>query len=98
MSSREVFLGPGEKRKLTLLAVDLAEGYKHGGGRSFPWREPGTPFHLTRNELEVANSRRDDWHLLRVWNFARRSQAFALRPPLEAHLDLLPTSFIARLQ
>ena len=43
MSSREVFLGSGEKRKLTLLAADLAEWYKHGGGRSFPWREPGTP-------------------------------------------------------
>ena len=31
-----------------------------------------SPFHITRNELAVAEARRDDWHLVRVWNFARQ--------------------------
>jgi hypothetical protein len=30
-----------------------------------------TPFHITRNELTVADERRDDWQLVRLWNFAR---------------------------
>lgn len=54
-----------------------------------------TPFHITRNELAVAEVRRDDWHLVRVWNFARVPKAFALRPPLEAHIELTATSFLA---
>jgi hypothetical protein len=57
-----------------------------------------TPFHVTRNELAVAEQRRDDWHLIRVWNFARRPRAFALRPPLEDHAELTPTSFLAALR
>jgi Domain of unknown function (DUF3883) len=56
-----------------------------------------TPFHITRNELAVAEARRDDWHLIRVWNFAREPKAFALRPPLEAHAELTATSFLASL-
>lgn len=54
-----------------------------------------TPFHLSRNECAVAEERRDDWHLLRLWNFAREPQAFAIRPPLERHLSLTPTSYLA---
>lgn len=57
-----------------------------------------TPFHITRNELEVAEARRDDWHLVRLWNFAREPQAFVLRPPLEAHIELTATSFRAGLK
>ena len=57
-----------------------------------------TPFHITRNELAVAAVRRDDWHLVRVWNFAREPKAFALRPPLEAHAELTATSFLASLR
>lgn len=57
-----------------------------------------TPFHLTRNEIAVAGERRDHWHLLRVWDFARAPRAFELRPPLEAHIDLTPTSFLAALR
>ncbi|MEE4211312.1 MAG: hypothetical protein V2I43_18840 [Parvularcula sp.] len=45
MSSPDTALGTGEKRKLTLLAADLADWYRQGGGRSFPWREPGTPLY-----------------------------------------------------
>jgi hypothetical protein len=57
-----------------------------------------TPFHISRNELAVADQRRDAWQLVRVWDFARRPQAFALRPPLQAHAELTATSFLAALR
>lgn len=57
-----------------------------------------TPFHITRNEMAVAEARREDWHLTRLWNFARQPSAFALRPPLNANVELTPTSFLASLR
>lgn len=54
-----------------------------------------TPFHITRNELAVAEAHRADWRLVRLWNFAREPRAFELRPPLEAHVSLIATSFQA---
>jgi Domain of unknown function (DUF3883) len=54
-----------------------------------------TPFHITRNELAVADARREDWRLVRLWNFAREPRAFELRPPLDAHVALMATSFQA---
>ena len=57
-----------------------------------------TPFHITRNELAVAEAQREEWQLLRVWNFARQPSAFALRPPLSAHVELAPTRFLASLR
>lgn len=57
-----------------------------------------TPFHISRNELEVANARRDDWYLFRLYEFARSPKAFELRPPLEAHVSLIATSFLASFQ
>ena len=57
-----------------------------------------TPFHISRNEIAVAESRSDDWHLMRVWNFAREPSAFALRPPLDTHVELTATSFLASLR
>ena len=54
-----------------------------------------TPFHITRNELEVAQERRSEWCLLRLWNFSREPKAFELYPPLEAHVALTPTTFQA---
>src|SRR5690606_21008465 len=54
-----------------------------------------TPFHISRNELAVADTNRDCWHLIRLWNFARDPKAFSIRPPLEAHVSLTPTSFSA---
>ena len=56
-----------------------------------------TPFHISRNELAVAETNRDTWHLVRLWNFAREPRAFSLRPPLERHVSLTPTSFLASL-
>jgi hypothetical protein len=57
-----------------------------------------TPFHITRNELAVAETRRNEWHLVRLWNFAREPKAFVLRPPLEEHVELTATSFLAGLR
>jgi hypothetical protein len=54
-----------------------------------------TPFQITRNELAVAEARREHWRLVRLWNFAREPRAFELRPPLEAHVSLMATSFQA---
>ena len=55
-----------------------------------------TPFHITRNELAVADRWPAAWHLLRLWNFVRKPKAFELRPPLDAHVTLIATSFEAR--
>lgn len=57
-----------------------------------------TPFHISRNELEVADERRDDWYLFRLYSFAREPKAFELRPPLDAHVSLLATNFQASFQ
>lgn len=54
-----------------------------------------TPFHISRNELDVAEERRDHWHLFRLHDFARDPKAFELRPPLDAHVSLTATSFRA---
>jgi hypothetical protein len=54
-----------------------------------------TPFHITRNELSIADANRDTWHLIRLWNFAREPKAYSIRPPLESHVALTPTSFLA---
>lgn len=57
-----------------------------------------TPFHISRNELEVAAERRDNWYLFRLYEFARAPQAFELRPPLDAHVTLTATNFQASFQ
>ena len=54
-----------------------------------------TPFHITRNELAVAEQRRSEWRLFRLWNFSREPKAFELHPPLDAHVSLTATSFQA---
>ncbi|WP_306257421.1 DUF3883 domain-containing protein [Pararhizobium sp. IMCC21322] len=54
-----------------------------------------TPFHISRNELAVAEERRTEWCLLRLWNFSRAPKAFELRPPLDAHVSLTATNFQA---
>ena len=33
-----------------------------------------TPFFISRNELEVANTARAEWRLLRLWDFSRASR------------------------
>jgi len=57
-----------------------------------------TPFHITRNELEVAEERRSEWCLFRLWNFSREPRAFELHPPLDAHVSLTASTFQASFQ
>ena len=54
-----------------------------------------TPFHISRNELAVADANRSRWQLVRLWNFAREPRAFELRPPLQQHVSLMATSYQA---
>ena len=54
-----------------------------------------TPFYITRNELSVAEERRSEWCLFRLWNFSREPRAFELYPPLDAHVTLTATVFQA---
>lgn len=57
-----------------------------------------TPFHISRNELAVAEENREEWNLLRLWDFSRRPKAFELQSPLDAHVTLTPTTFQASFQ
>ena len=54
-----------------------------------------TPFYISRNELAVAEGRRSEWCLFRLWNFSREPKAFELHPPLDAHVSLTATAFQA---
>ncbi len=54
-----------------------------------------TPFYLSRNEIAISEERRDEWRLLRLWNFAREPKAFELSPPLDLHVRLAPATFLA---
>jgi hypothetical protein len=54
-----------------------------------------TPFYISRNELSVAEERRSEWCLFRLWNFSRDPRAFELYPPLNAHVTLTATMFQA---
>ena len=57
-----------------------------------------TPFFISRNELAVAEQRRSEWCLFRLWNFSREPKAFELYPPLDAHVSLTATAFQASFQ
>lgn len=35
-----------------------------------------TPFHISRNELEVSREKPNAWCLMRLWNFERDPKAF----------------------
>ncbi len=69
--------------KVRLLEVKTTKGYER------------TPFWISRNELAVARERSAEWRLLRLWNVSRTPQAFELAPPLDAHVSLMPTQFLA---
>lgn len=56
-----------------------------------------TPFYISQNECEVAVACRESWRLVRLYNFIREPRAFEIRPPLEDHVALTPTSFRADL-
>jgi len=81
---------------------DISSFTKDGGERLIEVKTTNgwerTPFHISRNELEVADRRRDAWCLFRLYEFAREPKAFELRPPLDAHVSLTATSFQASFQ
>lgn len=54
-----------------------------------------TPFHISHNELAVAEERRSEWCLCRLYDFRREPKAFEIFPPLEAHVSLTATTFQA---
>ena len=54
-----------------------------------------TPFYISHNELKVAEAKREEWRLFRLWNVSREPKAFELAPPLERHVSLMPTAFRA---
>lgn len=54
-----------------------------------------TPFYISRNELAQADVHRAEWCLVRLYNFSKGARAFELRPPLDAHVSLTPTTFQA---
>lgn len=54
-----------------------------------------TPFHISRNELNVSEQNRGEWCLVRLYDFCREPKGFELRPPLEAHVSLIATGFQA---
>ena len=68
---------------IRLLEVKTTKGYAR------------TPFRISRNELAVSRERRAEWRLFRLWNVARTPQAFELTPPLESHVSLMPTQYLA---
>ena len=57
-----------------------------------------TPFYISENERKFSDERPDAFTLLRLYNFAERPMAFELRPPLDAALRLMPTTYRASLQ
>ncbi len=91
-TSKEIGDGTGfdiesfdDQGKVMLIEVNTTNGWER------------TPFHISRNELAVADENRDSWHLYRIWNLVRDPKAFSIRPPLQAHVALTPTSFLASL-
>ena len=68
---------------IRLLEVKTTKGYAR------------TPFWISRNELAVSRERHAEWRLFRLWNVSRTPQAFELAPPLDAHVSLMATQFLA---
>lgn len=56
-----------------------------------------TPFYITRNEVAFAEDHREQWRLVRLWQFSREPKAFELQPPLAAHVSLMAISYQADL-
>jgi uncharacterized protein DUF3883 len=54
-----------------------------------------TPFWLTRRECEVAAEQGETYRIRRVFHFRNKVKMFDIAPPLETHLLLTPTTFMA---
>ena len=74
------FTADGNER---LIEVKTTNGYER------------TPFHISRNECALASERPDAFKLMRLYNFVKEVRAFELSPPLDRHVKLTPTNFLA---
>lgn len=78
---------------------DIASFFQDGRARLIEVKTTNgwerTPFHISKDELAVADDRRSEWCLFRLWNFSREPKAFELYPPLSSHVTLTATSFVA---
>jgi hypothetical protein len=54
-----------------------------------------TPFWITRRECDVAADNREIFRIRRVFHFGNAPRMFELQPPLEKHLSLDATCFVA---
>lgn len=54
-----------------------------------------TPFHISRNEVDAAEAWPDRWLLFRLYDFARAPRALELRPPLDRHVELIASAYVA---
>ena len=55
-----------------------------------------TPFFISRNELEVSKTQKNQYHLYRVFAFRHRPLLFTLHGALSSTCTLDPTNYIAR--
>lgn len=55
----------------------------------------GTPFYISRNELEVSSKYGDSFRLVRVFDFSIAPKAFELVPPLDSVVRLEPSNYLA---
>ncbi|WP_417516281.1 DUF3883 domain-containing protein [Minwuia sp.] len=78
---------------------DIASFYPDGCDRLIEVKTTNgwerTPFHISRNELRVADDCCESWCLFRLYDFRREPKAFELFPPLQRHVELTATSFQA---
>lgn len=57
-----------------------------------------TPFYLTENEHRVSEENPERYRLVRLYDFRTAPSAYRLRPPLQDHLRLDPTSYRAHIK
>lgn len=56
-----------------------------------------TPFWISQNERRVSEQEQDTFRLARLYHFSSQPEAFWIRPPLEAHMKLTPSQYLATL-
>lgn len=92
------------RRALAPLLQERSEGsieFKHQNisavlkGFGEDWIQGYKPAFNFQIALAVADERRSEWCLFRLWNFSRDPKAFELYPPLDAHVSLTATVFQA---
>lgn len=54
-----------------------------------------TPFHITKNEIEVAEERKTEWCLFKLYEFSTEPKGFELYPPPKAHVALTALKYRA---